>query len=193
MGNLGGELHFYSFPMLGELFWLGWHSSMDWEWFFCQSMVTAIEPFGIQAIKRCHWMQFFSRILAIFVFKSPFSTRKKLWPTWWPMWGPTRVQSGSQKVVVTFQPLRLGPRKQNKMESPRNSTQVRHPAMGQIPTPSQLLAHWTEPHCQSGTIPLQTRGGKPNIFLVVGNEKKWSPPPRIVIKFYMRLTPCGPV
>ena len=31
MGNLGGELHFYSFPMLGELFWLGWHSSMDWE------------------------------------------------------------------------------------------------------------------------------------------------------------------
>jgi hypothetical protein len=91
-------------------------------------------------------MQNFPRILAIFVFKSPFSTRKKLWPTWWPMWGPTRVQSRSQKVVVTFQPLRMGPQKQTKMESPENSTQVRHPAMGQIPTLSQLLAHSTELH-----------------------------------------------
>ena len=122
-------------------------------WNNCQSVAAAIEPFGIQAIKRCHWMQNFSRVLAIFVFKSPFSTRKKLWPTWWPMWGPTRVQSGSQKVVVTFQPLRLGPRKQKKMESPRNSTQVRHAAMVQIPNPPQLWAHWAVPHHQSGKPP----------------------------------------
>ena len=178
--NPGGALHFCPFFTVRELFWLVWPVVGGGVDFFCKKMANSFEPFGMRATKRYHCVQNPPRVLIFFVFKHPFSTRKKLWPTWWPMWGPTGVQSGGQKVVVTFQPLGMGPQKQKKMGSPGKSTQVRHPTMGQIPTPSQLLAHWAEPHYQSGTMPLghppKPGAGSQISFLLLGMRKNGSDP-----------------